>query len=370
VISAGQVISKFKGLTNGLFQMRTFAVTLALLILLLIVTVGIYKLVFAVPVINPTPTGKVMATLIVEHKIEDQPIQTPPTAEHPPAHETPTETTPAEPSHEATPENTHEAVHEPVKETPPPTAEAAEATENINLTIEDSVAGLSEDTPDGPLPMIRESDGLKPFDAYKAPFKLKPDTKGVIVLVMVDYGLSDNLSRAALKTLSAPVTYIASPYATTLQPKVSGARRLGNEVWMGLPMQARQDTVANDSGPNGILSGLNSSENLKRLNKQLGRGTGYVGIAINVNPSFAEDAPELQTLINNIPEKGLGIAQLEPSDALIDSVAAQAKGSFAKGDILIDVPMNKDTISKSLARAEKMALDNGHAVATFHPYDC
>ena len=133
MIAAEQIMGKFKSLTvreltGGLFPIKTFVMTLALLILLFILSIGIYQLMFAVPVVDPMPTGKVMAIIEVEKKIVEQPIQ-----------------------HLPTPD-----IHE-----SSPTSETTQAAETPEVTIEDSIAGLSEDSPFGSLPIIRTSDGLK-----------------------------------------------------------------------------------------------------------------------------------------------------------------------------------------------------------------
>lgn len=345
---AGLSVTQIKNTVDGIFPLKTFCLSLALLIITLFTTIGIYQI-FAKPVEDITPTGKVMATLELAKKVEDQPIQT--------------------------------IVEEP-KDTPKPiegegdtahpltAADLPEATEPepTEIVIEDSIAGLTEKTPDGFLPIVRASDGLKSFDAYKAPFKLTPETKGVISLVMVDYGLSDKLAKHALETLPAATNFVASSYSSNLQAKLSAARSKGMEVWMGIPMQgAANDTNIVNMGPNTILSGLNTKENVARLNAHLGKATGYAGIAFDVKPSFEEASPDLKSLLNTVSLRGLGIAQLYPKDPVISIAATQTNAPYINGDLWIDGRLTKTDITNALSAIEKISLDNGHAVAVFHP---
>jgi polysaccharide deacetylase 2 family uncharacterized protein YibQ len=231
------------------------------------------------------------------------------------------------------------------------------------LSLEDSIAGLSESSTLGPLPIIRKSDGLSSFKAYQVPFTVKTTTKGVISLVAIDFGLSDILSKSMIETLPLMVTFATSPYAHNLQEKVSAARQKGYEVWMGIPMQGNNVNV----GPNSILAGLNNKENTFRLNTHLGKATGYAGIAINAQTKFPDESPELQALTNSISSRGLGIAQLESHDTIIGISAAKANAPFVKSNMWIDKELTKEAILKSLAEIEKIALEHGTAVAAFTP---
>ncbi len=256
---------------------------------------------------------------------------------------------------------------------PEPSPEASQETEPEDITIEDSIAGLSEETPFGSLPIIRSSDKLTSFDAYKAPFGLKSTTKGIISLVMVDYGLSEKLSTQAVNILPDDTTFVLSPYAHNLQSKISVARSKGMEIWMGLPMEGSSiSTTAMNIGPHAILSGLQSKENIKRLNTHLGKATGYTGVAITITPAFADGSADLQALITSIATRGLGISQLEPippsaPPSVISTAAAMANAPFIQGNIWLDTNTLKDTILKSLMMAEQISLDKGVAIASFHP---
>ncbi len=330
MMMAGLSVAKIKDTVDGIFPLRTFCLSLALLVSLLLVSVGIYQLIFAEPVFHPALTGKTIGIVEIAKAVQDEPIQT-------------------------------------VPDIVPVPEKKADPTPEPLTAIEDSIAGLSQQTPYGALPIIRESDGLKSFDAYKAPFKLKAETKGVISLVMTDYGLSEKLAQSAVDMLPAGTSFVASPYAANLQPQISGARAKGMEVWMGVPIEGTENNKPINIGPNSLLAGLNAKENLSRLNTHLGRATGYAGIAIDVIPNYSKDSPELRAVMNYIATHGLGIAQLEPSDNIISVAVTPTGAPFIEGDLWLDKATTKDDILNALAELEKKSLTSGHAVAAFHP---
>ncbi len=334
-----QVIPKIRENMDRVFPLRLFALTLAALLVLLVVTLlvlfGLYG--HAEPVAHPT--GKVMATVTIEE-------------EAPPEDAALTETPPV-PTADPT------AAHTTALETSPPPAPQD--------SIEDSLAGLSEETDFGWLPITRRSDGMTSFSAYKAPFTLNADTKAVISLVMVDFGVSEKLSKEALDTLPAGTTFVTSPYATNLQSKISIARSKGNEIWMQLPMQAAVPFASNDSGPYSILAGQNDTQNTKRMNITLGKATGYAGVAVTVDPAYPDGSTDLQPLIKNLAERGLGLAQLAPTDDTLRMAAHQVAAPFIQSTRWIDSEQTKDALLAALQSAANEAQNKGFSVVAFRP---
>ncbi|MBL8641726.1 MAG: divergent polysaccharide deacetylase family protein [Alphaproteobacteria bacterium] len=365
----GLSVTKVKDTLDGFFPLRTFAFALGLLMSILIVGVAIYQIFIAAPVENISPTGKTIAMIEIPEREISKTIQ------------------PIESTIEKEPPKDIPSVSDEEMDSPPalphPGAEEAKSPETLpetlpdnSLDIEDSLAGLSEETAFGYLPIIRKSDGLTSFQAYASPFKLNPDTKSIISLVMVDYGLSDSLSNEALKTLPKGLNFVVSPYSDNLQPKISKARAKGIEIWMGIPLQQPETSpetspkilTATHIGPNTILTGLTIAENKSRLQTHLGRATGYVGIAFDTPPSFPSGSDSLEGLLNIASARGLGVAQLAPQDTLIKTAAAQnAQTPYIGGDLWIDTALIKKDILNALSEIEKHSLETGHTVAMFHP---
>ena len=327
-----------------------------------------------------TPTGKIMANVTVaaqepepepepEPKPEPEPEISPETSPPPPSSETvgTPPPIPAEPEVPVGPLEENETT-EPTDTTKLPETESH--TEHNPIpeipVIEDSIAGLSETTPYGPLPIVRATDGLKSFDAYKTPFSLNPTTKGIVSLVMIDYGLSETFSKSAVETIAAPISFVASPYSENLQAKISAARAKGFEMWLAIPTQS-SNFADNDTGPLSILSSLNEKQNITRLNTILGRATGYAGVAFINAPDIPPESIEFQKVIQSIAQRGLGATQTNLTDVLVKDMTAPQNIPFIQGNIWLDKDLRKESIITSLTTAENQAIEKGYVVAAFHP---
>lgn len=347
-----QALDKIKPKMEEFFPLKTFIFSFAFLLVMLLCFIGVHLAFFGKDDASIQLTGKIMAEIQIEDA-QPEPVIEPPKPE--PVEEK------VEPS-VISPDALLES-EETVQEQPQPTPEALPNPRDQSPPLEDSIAGLSEETAFGSLPIIRTTDGLKPFEAYKTPFVAKASTKGVISLVMVDFGLSDTLSKSMIETLPATITLVASPYATDLQPKVSLAREKSFEVWMDIPMQG--DNI--HMGQNTILAGLNAKENMTRLNTHLGKATGYAGVVIDAMARFSEGAEDLHRLTDSISLRGLGIVQLNPDDKIIAPAASFSNAPFVQSKLWIDTTLTKQSILKALADIETISLGQGIAVAAFHP---
>lgn len=235
-------------------------------------------------------------------------------------------------------------------------------------TIEDSVAGLTEQTDFGALPVIRTTDNKTPFDVYKTPFTVKNDTQGVISLVMVDYGLSTTMSKKAVATLPPYISFVASPYADLLQEKISYARQYKHEIWLGIPFSGtNEDGVYIDAGQDALYGGLKPNANMDKLNSNMGKAMGYVGIASKVIPDMSGDNESLQMLLNSISARGLGVLQLQPKDTALKEAIGKTPYRFVQSTNWIDIIMTDGVIRSELAKLEKAALKDKYVVAAFNP---
>jgi hypothetical protein len=221
-------------------------------ILLGVTLVGIVMLVFAIP--SPTKISKVILSDTTAGHLElladaeapplaqasDKPPET--HVEKSPAPDNPQPQIEAHNESEGTPHEAAQVEPEHTSDNPPEhtevaTQEVIDADAPVRSDVEDAIAGLYETTSYGPLPIKRLTDNKTVFELYRPPFERRPDSSGLIALVMVDYGLSDKLSAKAITTLPSAISMTVSPYSRMMQPKVTGARAYGHEVWLQIPIQ-------------------------------------------------------------------------------------------------------------------------------------
>lgn len=232
---------------------------------------------------------------------------------------------------------------------------------------EDLNIGLYESSTYGEVPVIREKDKQTVYAAYQPSFKLLPTTKGLIAVVMLDFGLSDKISMTATEQLPPEVSFSASPYAQNLQEKIDGGRSKGHEFWLTLPIEGKTK-IKTDAGPATLLAGLTKENNTNRTLQTLSKAKGYVGITFAVTPNFEENTAGFQDIIKHIAERGLGLAQVSPDDTQTKIEATALTMPFAQGNAYIDTAFDKSTLEATLANLEKIAMEHRFAVVYMKPY--
>lgn len=233
--------------------------------------------------------------------------------------------------------------------------------------VEDAVAGLHESSPYGMVPVIRKSDGMTAFKAYSSEFVPASDTRAIISLVMIDYGLSKKTSDTALEKLPEGVTLALSPYGQDVQTWTTSARQRGHEVWMGLPLQT-QGFGNDDSGAQTLLVSASLEQNKNRLLMTLGKSTGYAGIIDLDTPGFSSSSADLDKIYASILDRGLALAQANPKDTVTGDFAITHKAPFVQNDIWIDESAAPKDVARQLEKLKNLAADGRTAVGFFHPY--
>lgn len=224
--------------------------------------------------------------------------------------------------------------------------------------------GLYVDTRDGRLPAVRDSDRLRPFDAYKRPFDQKAATgRKRVSIVLVDFGLSEGLSRMALNDLPADITVAVSPYAPAAAMWVQDARAAGHEPWMVLPAESELYPT-NDPGPQAVLIGAAEQQNLNRLYWTLSQAQGYAGIVSAYNPVFFRSAADMRPVLGDVFGRGLGFVDGDTTPTTPPaSMALGYKAPYAHADLWIGRPdSTAESIGAALRRLEILADNNGHAI--------
>lgn len=151
-----------------------------------------------------------------------------------------------------------------------------------------------------------KSDSLTtPFEAFSLnPVNLSSQLLGTVSIIVLDIGLSNNLTKAALSDLPPYVTFALSPYAKEAATLAERARSLGFEVW-----QKGESNVGNiikhDGGALGLLKNTPAEINREKLYKILGRVDGEVpGLIIDKQV----ERPLSELLSKEIRDRGYALA--------------------------------------------------------------
>lgn len=281
--------------------------------------------------------------------------------------ETTTETTPETTA--TTPDSANETITEPAateQTTTPPTTTPTETATIESMENSMAVApapGLVQNTENGPLPIVRDGDRLRPFDAYRRPFRpTASSTAPIISIVINDIGLSDALSTSAIDTLPADISFGITPYATDPNEWITRARAAGHEAWITLPVETA-DYPLSDPGPQTLLIGAIEKQNINKLHWVLSRGTGYVGVLTGRNPAFIKSLNDMRPVLSDVYRRGLGFVDGDTSAGDVPrTMAVGLNAPYSNANAWIDNTQTPEAINEALANLERIAANHGSAI--------
>jgi len=229
------------------------------------------------------------------------------------------------------------------------------------------IEGLSETVDGKTLPVIRTQDEMTPFLAYRKPFEFVAG-RALVSVVVVDFGLSESMSKSALENMPAEVSFVLSTYADEPTQWAASSRAYGHEFWLSLPMQSVEFGTG-DNGPNTLLVNASPEENQARLFNVLGSVTGYAGLVSQEGHAFPQDAASAAPILKQIYDRGLAFAESNPDVAAFGLSTAMENGNpYVQNTFWIDQDLRPEAIDQKFKDLEAQATKKGKAVAFVHPY--
>lgn len=188
-----------------------------------------------------------------------------------------------------------------------------------------------------------------------------------VAIVIDDLGLDRPRSERVIG-LPAAVTLSFLPYADDLSQLVAAARHNGHEMIVHVPMQPIDGK--NDMGPNGLATDLSHDEVLRRLDWDLARFDGYVGINNHMGSRFTEDAQGMGWVMDVLKARGLMFLDSRTIGNSVGAKMAAAAGvPFTERDVFLDDDQRATAVEQRLKDVEAIARKKGVAVAIGHPHD-
>jgi polysaccharide deacetylase 2 family uncharacterized protein YibQ len=193
------------------------------------------------------------------------------------------------------------------------------------------------------------------------------DSRPMIAIVIDDMGL-DRRHSAEVVGLPGPLTLSFMSYAEDLRDQTAAARDNGHEIMLHVPMEPQAARV--DAGPNALKLNLDEAEIKKRLDWDLGRIDGIVGINNHMGSRFTESIPGMTSVIGVLRERGLFFLDSRTTPHSVGMAVASELGvPHAGRDIFLDVDLTDPAVAAELAKTEAVARHNGFAIAIGHPHD-
>jgi polysaccharide deacetylase 2 family uncharacterized protein YibQ len=188
-----------------------------------------------------------------------------------------------------------------------------------------------------------------------------------IAIIIDDLGLNRSNARAAIG-LSAPLTLAFMTYAPKVESLTEQARAAGHELMVHMPMQPTDPDT--DPGPKVLRSGLSQDELLARLTWGLSRFPGYVGINNHMGSAFTADRAGMDLVAKELRRRGLlFLDSVTAAETVAGQAARQAGVPYTVRDVFLDNERDEAAIRQQLAVTERLAREQGYAVAIGHPHD-
>lgn len=162
--------------------------------------------------------------------------------------------------------------------------------------------GLVETAEVGPLPRI-DAAGRKPWQVYARPFEAPIDVPRVAVVV-TGLGLNQPATDEAIQRLPPEVSLAFNAYSDQLAAQIAIARLGGHEVLVMAGMEP-DDFPNNDPGPYTLLSSLDGSANVKRLDWVLAQAPGAIGVIADQGARFQTSVRYLMPVLTELGQRGL-----------------------------------------------------------------
>ncbi len=262
-----------------------------------------------------------------------------------------------EPGIEQSPENSTGEVNISLVATKAPVAEI------IALAPPDPA--LLQETSRGALPIVGP-DGREPWRVYGRKTDPPGDAPRLAIIVM-GLGLSSAATASAIK-LPKDITLSFTAYGADLENDVVAARQAGHEVLLDLPMEP-VSYPADDPGPHTLLTSLNPSDNIARLEWLLGRFKGYVGVINHMGSRFTVSPGPLRPILRVLKERGLMFVDgRSTGKSVAAGLAKQMALPRAINDYFLDHEPTRGAIDQSFAEAEAVARGRGMALVVARPF--
>jgi hypothetical protein len=192
-----------------------------------------------------------------------------------------------------------------------------------------------------------------------------PPVTPAIAIVIDDLGADVVDTRRAIG-LPKEVSLSFLPYADTSPELARAGLRAGHQILVHVPMEPDGRT---DPGPMALLTTLSSSENISRLDWALARIPGYSGINNHEGSRFTADRDALVPVIEHLADRHVFFLDSRTAPDTQVVPLARAFGVASDGrDVFLDDVQSADAINAELAQTERIAREQGTAIAIGHPH--
>ncbi|HET6620979.1 MAG TPA: divergent polysaccharide deacetylase family protein [Dongiaceae bacterium] len=193
-----------------------------------------------------------------------------------------------------------------------------------------------------------------------------PQGRPMIAVVLDDVGVARGHANLAID-MPAAITLSFMTYADGVAEMAARARAKGHELMLHVPMEPLDKDI--DPGPRALTIEASDGELLARLNWDLARFPGYIGINNHMGSRFTQDERGMRVVLQELKRRNLLFLDSRTIATTVgDNLAARMGVAHVMRDVFLDDEMDGAAVLKQLAQAEKIAAAKGQAIAIGHPH--
>jgi len=211
-------------------------------------------------------------------------------------------------------------------------------------------------------PVVRPA-GLPAWQAFAVPAR---PAKAMVAVIIDDMGL-DHRRSLLVTELPGPLTLSYMSYAPHAVEQTRAAHARGHELMMHMPMQP---LAALDAGPDVLSEQFPPAELHRRVEADLDRFSGIVGVNNHMGSKFTAYEPGMKIVMESLRQRGLlFIDSMTTNKSVGMAVARQAGVPTARRNIFLDDVEDEASVMGQLAKAEEQAKSAGSVIVIGHPHD-
>ena len=190
--------------------------------------------------------------------------------------------------------------------------------------------------------------------------------KALVAVIIDDMGVDQRRS-ARVTQLPGPLTLSYMTYAPRAAEQSAAAHARGHELMMHMPMQP---LASLDAGPDVLSEQLPLAELRRRVEADLDRFPGFVGINNHMGSKFTAYQPGMKIVMQSLHDRGLLFIDSMTTAKSVGMAEARAAGvPTARRNIFLDDVEDQASVATQLAKAEEQAKSAGSVIVIGHPHD-
>ncbi len=196
-----------------------------------------------------------------------------------------------------------------------------------------------------------------------------------IAIIIDDLGFSAKQTRQ-VASLPGPMTLSFLPYPPGVAEQAAFAKSQGHEIFLHLPMEPGTGGEAHerlaDPGPGALMTTMSKETLQAMLEKSLEKIPDIAGVNNHMGSRFTKDRTKLKIVMSMLAERDLiFVDSLTNGGSYGSQIAGQAGLPVLTRDVFLDADFGKGgaaSVRAQLAELERIALEEGEAIAIAHPY--